>query len=454
MNLKTLSATALLLSAVACSQEQASQTQEASGRVADAAQAEGQQIQERLDPAVPVGPPPTAQELEQERFNQEWRRLGSFQVSQPSPTPVAPQMTPAQMTPVPIAASPTPAAPAQDIAFVQDPRFGEKMAGTNPAVIDTMPVRVPVKGDVNGPTVLKAQILLDRARFSPGFIDGRWGKNSEIAVYWFQRENGLPPTGEIDEGTYRALAAAGGNQPALLPYVLTAEDVKGPFTPIPEDVYDQEKLKCLCYETLTEALAERFHTSAGLLQTLNPGMKMDTAAAGQQIMVPNVRQAITQDTPAALSKLVVSVKGSYIHAVDMSGRTVFHAPTTLGSKYDPSPNETVKIVGIAHNPHFHYQPKLFHEVPDTNPEANLQPGPNSPVGVVWVALSKKHFGIHGTAHPESIGYSSSHGCVRLSNWDANDLSRQVQKGLTVEFVDTRAETAEGTPATAASTPTR
>jgi len=152
--------------------------------------------------------------------------------------------------------------------------------------------------------------------------------------------------------------------------------------------------------------------------------------------VPNVREPLTADRPD-IAKVVISVAGNSFNAFDANGRVVFHAPTTLGSKYDPSPDETVKVVGVAHNPHFHYQPTLFHEVPDTDPEANLQPGPNSPVGVVWMALSKPHFGIHGTSDPDSIGYASSHGCIRLTNWDAEEVSHRISRGVLVEFVDTK-----------------
>jgi len=135
--------------------------------------------------------------------------------------------------------------------------------------------------------------------------------------------------------------------------------------------------------------------------------------------------------------VVVSIRGNTFNAFDASGNLVFHAPTTLGSKYDPSPNETVTVKSITHDPWFHYQPTLFAEVPDDEPEANLHPGPNSPVGVVWTALSKPHFGIHGTSDPDSIGYASSHGCVRLTNWDAAEFARRIKPGVVVEFMDTR-----------------
>jgi lipoprotein-anchoring transpeptidase ErfK/SrfK len=134
---------------------------------------------------------------------------------------------------------------------------------------------------------------------------------------------------------------------------------------------------------------------------------------------------------------VVSIRGNTFNGFDAQGNLVFHAPTTLGSEYDPSPRETLEVRKTTFDPWFHYQPTLFHEVPDHEPEANLAPGPNSPVGVVWIALSKPHYGIHGTSNPDSIGYTSSHGCVRLTNWDARDAGQRLAPGVKVEFRDTR-----------------
>jgi lipoprotein-anchoring transpeptidase ErfK/SrfK len=290
--------------------------------------------------------------------------------------------------------------------------------------------------------VLKTQVYLDRADFSVGPLDGRWGKNSAVAVWWFQRTHGLPESGDVDEATFRALAGAAGNAPALKTYQVTDADTKGPFVHLPDDVYEKEKLDCLCYESIKELLAEKFHTTQDFLELANPNVKFSDVKAGDSIVVPNVREPMTADR-SDIAKVVVSVAGNSFNAFDAQGNLVFHAPTTLGNKYDPSPDETVKVVAIAQNPHFHYQPTLFHEVPDSDPEAHLQPGPNSPVGVVWMALSKPHFGIHGTSDPDSIGYASSHGCIRLTNWDAEEVSHRISKGVLVSFVDTRKGSGSG-----------
>ena len=375
-------------------------------------------VQSAPEVSVPTGTKPTLQALERERFSQEWRQLRSFMEAK------------------------TIARTGEDqrdlsLTFVSDPGSRENLDTFNPSTIETLPIRVPIRGDVSGPSVLKAQVLLDRISYSVGVIDGRWGKNSEIAVYWFQQQHGITPSGTIDEETFRAIARAAGGTSAVVRQQLTPDDVKGPFIDIPENVYAQARLECMCYESVAEKVAERFHTTPELLQILNPDLDLGRLAAGQMILAPNVRAPAAENAPNDIARIAISIKGNYFHGHDASGRIIFHAPTTLGSKYDPSPTETLKTVRTAFNPTFKYQPTLFAEVPDDEPEADLPPGPNSPVGVVWIALSKPHYGIHGTSDPESIGYASSHGCVRLTNWDATDVARRTPEGTTVQFFDTR-----------------
>jgi lipoprotein-anchoring transpeptidase ErfK/SrfK len=323
---------------------------------------------------------------------------------------------------------------------------------------------LPVPEEGGGSTALRVQILLDRARFSPGVLDGYWGKNSAKAVYWFQEAKGLNTTGEVDRATWDALSrAAGPQRPFLRQMALTAEDLQGPFVPIPEDVYAQAKLDCLCYSSPLERLAERTHSTVELLQQLNPQANLENLTQGATLWVPDVppiipaqvspakgaqsggaqpaanraqQGAAGQSAPAGqVQRLVISKRGFYLHGVDAQGNILFHLPSTLGSDYDPSPGGEFKVTLVKRNPDFRYQPKLFHEVPDTEPEATLPAGPNSPVGLVWMAISKPHYGIHGTAVPDTIGYTSSHGCVRLTNWDALFLADYVRPGVQVEFVD-------------------
>jgi peptidoglycan hydrolase-like protein with peptidoglycan-binding domain len=284
--------------------------------------------------------------------------------------------------------------------------------------------------------VLRVQILLDRARFYPGVLDGEWGKNTEKAVWWFQEAQGLEPTGAVDSVTFERLQLAAGDPPeTLATHVLSEDDVAGPFVAIPADVYRQARLPCLCYESLAEKLAERFHTSVAVLEELNPGVDLAALAAGDTLEAPVVGDPATG--LATVFRLVVSGLGSYVHALDADGRIVYHFPTTLGSQYDPSPLGVVSVVGVFLDPWFHYQPRLLAGVDKSQPDTHLPPGPNNLVGSVWIKLSEPHYGIHGTRDPAAIGYASSSGCVRLTNWNARLLAGEVSAGTEVEFRDTR-----------------
>jgi lipoprotein-anchoring transpeptidase ErfK/SrfK len=303
------------------------------------------------------------------------------------------------------------------------------------ATLNRGEVVLPVQGDVAGPSVARVQILLDRALFSPGIIDGRWGKNTEKAVYWLQRREGIPATGRVDRRTYeRLVRLAGSPQQMAVQHRLTADDISGPFVEIPEDIYARAEMECMCYETLAEKLAEMFHTSPEMLAQLNPGVDLNSLRAGSTIQAPNVRGSdAARGTQVA--KLVISDGGHYVHAMDASGRILFHFPSTLGSDYAPSPTGDFRITTIAEDPTWHYQPDLLTGVPDWKEPAVIPPGPNNAVGVVWMELSKPHYGVHGTSAPETIGYATSHGCVRLTNWDASFLAKRIEAGVPVQFRD-------------------
>ncbi len=298
--------------------------------------------------------------------------------------------------------------------------------------INEQPVRLPLKGK-QGPSVLKAQILLDRALFSPGILDGKWGKNTSKAVYWLQKREGLPATGRVDQQTLaRMRELAGEGEPFLVAHRLTAEEVEGPFVDIPEDIYEKAEMECMCYESLAEKLGELFHTSPAVLRNLNPGVNLNALTAGDEIMIPNIRsESAGQDIKIA--RLVISDGGHYLHALDESGRIAYHFPSTLGADYAPSPEGEFEVTSITKRPTWHYQPDLLSRVDPSKPDAVIPPGPNNAVGLVWMALSKPHYGIHGTSAPETIGYAESHGCVRLTNWDALFLADRIEAGTSVEF---------------------
>jgi len=416
-------ATALL---IACSREQAHETKD---RAQNAANKVAQKVADTFDVSTPLGakePALTPQEIEKQRFDQQWRQLQSFRAQEAAR--LAAQQAALQQQ------------AAQQQALNLNIVHGKKESfkGLDANAINSAPVSLPITGDVRGPSVLRTQVYLDRNHFSVGAIDGRWGRNSAITVWWWQRAHGIAETGDVDDATFQSLAQAAGDVPVLVPYTLTADDLKGPFVHIPDDPYEKAKLDCMCYESVREELAERFHCTEDFLEQLNPSVKINDLQAGATINVPNVRAPLTQDQQD-IARIVISIAGNTYNGFDASGNLVFHAPTTLGSTYDPSPDETLHVVEITPMPHFHYDPTLYHEVPDSEPDAHMNPGPNSPVGVVWMALSKAHYGMHGTPDPDSIGYASSHGCVRLTNWDASEVSHRIHKGVEVSFVDTRSK---------------
>lgn len=312
----------------------------------------------------------------------------------------------------------------------------EKWEQISPQTVNAGGQFVPLTGDVAGPSVLRAQILLDRALFSPGIMDGRWGKNTVQALYWFQRREGLPATARLDSATFERLRRAAGNPRELVVRrTLTAEDVKGPFVTIPEDIYEHAELSCSCYESLSEKLSEDYHATPELLEKLNPGVDLNTLRAGQSIHVPAVRDETRAGSRGQVARIIVSGRGNYVHAVDAGGRVLYHFPSTLGGKYSPSPSGRFTINAVTRDPAWHYQPDILVGVPDHEPEAMIPAGPNVAVGKVWIDLSEPHFGIHGTSEPQTIGYASSNGCVRLTNWDVEFLSHHVRQGIPVEFRD-------------------
>ncbi|GJD51033.1 hypothetical protein OPKNFCMD_3784 [Methylobacterium crusticola] len=288
------------------------------------------------------------------------------------------------------------------------------------------------------PLLVKVQVLLDRAGFSPGAIDGRDGATLRGALKAFATEKGLRPSERLDAPLWQALSGTSPD-PVVVEYTLTDKDVAGPFAEaIPARMEEQADLKALSYTGPAEMLAERFHMSAALLADLNPGKPLDRA--GTVIAVAAVPPLETgrvaaKDLPEApkVTRIVVDKGALQVRAYGGDGHLLHLYPASVGSKEKPAPSGTFKVEGVAFDPTYTYDPKYAFKGVGTTRKFTIKPGPNNPVGLVWIELSAESYGIHGTPDPEKVGKAESHGCVRLTNWDARDLARHVARGAAVEF---------------------
>jgi len=339
---------------------------------------------------------------------------------------------------------------------------------------------VPDIPDPEQRPIMQLQVALDRQGFGPGVIDGKMGLSTENALTGFQEARGLTVSGKLDQATQAALSEYD-SLPATRVVRVPDSWSSLTFTPMPDDPAEQAKMKRLGYNSLDEKLAERFHTTIDVLRMLNPGGQPaglgggvsggpaptstptpETKGAdqpvepmfspGQVIRVPNVgadriapdavKDADWRKTLVSLgvgseqpeaAKIVVSRKRGTLRAFDGDGKLVALFTVTSGSSHDPLPLGNWGINGVAYNPPFAYNPELFWDVPDSKAKQQLPPGPNGPVGVVWIDLTKEHYGIHGTPEPQTIGRTQSHGCVRLTNWDAARLAQMVSGNTKVVF---------------------
>jgi lipoprotein-anchoring transpeptidase ErfK/SrfK len=294
------------------------------------------------------------------------------------------------------------------------------------------------------PEVVKIEVLLDRAGFSPGAIDGIDGDNFRGALTAYQKQGGLPATGVLDQATWDKLLADAA--PPLQNYTITETDAKGPFTKeLPAKFEDEAKLKYLGYRDIREKLAEQFHMSVGLLQTLN---RSSHFRPGQQIDVAAVK---APKPDGKVARIVVDKPDHQVEAFAADGKLVAFYPASIGSAEKPAPTGEFTIRRIVHHPDYTYFPKFHFKGVSATAPFTIAPGPRNPVGSVWIDLSYEGYGIHGTPNPEAIGKTESHGCIRLTNWDAENLASLVDKGTPVFFQDNgtdplAAKSASKTPA--------
>jgi lipoprotein-anchoring transpeptidase ErfK/SrfK len=368
----------------------------------------------------------------------------------------------------------------------------DPLAARDPLAGEQAQIDIP---DSEERPTMQAQVVLDRLGFTPGVVDGKEGMSTRNAISGFQEANGLDVTGRLDDATRQALSQWS-NIPATRVVTIPASFAEGPYYDIPEDIEKQAELDHLGYESLDEKLAERFHTTVETLKALNPNgrpagaeaaagatdgstpspsptasptasesssRRADKAGAtqaatqsyfraGQQIRVPNVggdkvdasavadqkwaetlrMLGVGSNQPKA-ARVVVSKSKGTMKVYDQADKLIAMYTATMGSKRDPLPLGEWKVVGEAYNPPFHYNPDLFWDADASDEKATIPPGPNGPVGVVWIDISKEHYGIHGTPAPETIGRAQSHGCVRLTNWDAARLAQMVDTSTRLLF---------------------
>jgi lipoprotein-anchoring transpeptidase ErfK/SrfK len=278
---------------------------------------------------------------------------------------------------------------------------------------------------------IRLQVLLERAHFSPGEIDGKFGENAKKALRAYAEAQQLASSDALTDEVWKKLTTD--NAAVLTNYTITEKDVAGPFLQkVPAKMEDTKGIPKLGYTSPREGLAEKFHMSEALLVALNPGQHFDRA--GASIVVVDTGDPKATNAAKADRVEVDKVKQT-VKLFDRSNALIAFFPATVGSEEKPSPSGTLKVTEISRNPTYGYNPDYHFKGVHSKKRFEIAPGPNNPVGTVWINLSAEGFGIHGTPSPGKVSKAESHGCVRLTNWDAERIASAVSKGTPVAFVD-------------------
>ena len=350
--------------------------------------------------------------------------------SDPSSPPSQAAAPVARAAPAP---PPTPAAAPSQIVQVADPApvAAPPEADASPVAQAINQARLPAAADraANTAALVRAEVLLARAHFSPGPIDGKDGGNLRNAVASFEKAKDLPVDGKLTTEVWNALSQAD-TVPAVVAYVIGSDDVKGPFlASIPTKFEDMAKLDHLGFTSPLEGLAEKFHMDPALLTSLNPGA--DFGQAGTTIVVAAVGP---ETLPAPVAAIEVDKNQRQVRAFAADGSLIATYPATVGSTERPAPTGTFTVNGVARNPTYTYDPKRLTFGDKSMGKLTIKPGPHNPVGAVWIDLSIPTYGIHGAPDARLVGKTASHGCVRLTNWDVRQLASGVRRGAKVTFV--------------------
>lgn len=329
------------------------------------------------------------------------------------------------------APGPAPAATAEPAAAAPAPALTQEAINT--AKLDALLIDQPLltveEAAAAGPrkpdpAIIRLQILLDQAGASPGVIDGFDGDNVRKAVIAAETMHGLPTDGTLDP---ELLATLETNQPVVGHYTITDEDVSNLVPSIPDDYAEKARMEFLGYTSVEEEIAERFHMDVKLLKALNPGVAF---TVGTDVLVA----AYGPDMSGEVARIEADKTLRQVRAYGADGRLIVAYPATIGSTENPSPSGIHVVEGVAPMPDYTYNPKINFQQGDNTEVLRIPPGPNGPVGSMWIDLSEPTFGIHGTPEPSLIDKTGSHGCVRLTNWDATELSKMVKPGIEVAFI--------------------
>lgn len=313
-------------------------------------------------------------------------------------------------------------------ALAAPPAFAAEI---NAAAINVAePSKKTLSNDKPTAAGVRLQVLLDRAHFSPGAIDGRFGENAKKALRAYAEARQLPVSDAVTNDVWTALRAD--DRPVTMTYAITEQDVAGPFLKkLPSKMEDMKELTKLGFTSAREALAEKFHMSEQLLAALNSGRHFDRA--GDTIVVVDTSGA-GEGIPTKAERIEVDKVRQTVKLFDKTNALIGFYPATVGSEEKPSPSGTLKVTEVSRNPYYRYNPAYRFKGVHSRKPFTIKPGPNNPVGTVWINLSAEGYGIHGTPSPEKISKAESHGCVRLTNWDAERVAGRVSKGTPVAFV--------------------